>query len=110
MLPACFRASTTRCAVRILIAPNSIRFAFPPVIGTMPAVPIGAQAARSGGNTRKIVQSLTSTVSPGLSPALRRRRRQPFSARDDCPVHCMCSAVASRSIHTRATGGEVSED
>src|SRR3954467_15667935 len=74
--------STTRCAVRRLIAPNSTRLAFAPVIGTVACVPLRAQAARSGGNNRSNVQSQHSSTSPACQPARRRRIIAPFSGPD----------------------------
>src|SRR5829696_3704924 len=77
--------STTRCVVRRLIAPNSTRLAFAPVIGTVACVPLRAQVARSGGNSRSNVQSQHSSTSPVHHSARRRRIIPPFSGPDAPP-------------------------
>ncbi|EIM30704.1 hypothetical protein MicloDRAFT_00006070 [Microvirga lotononidis] len=63
------------------IAPNSTRLALRPVIGTRACVPLSAQVARSGGNSRSSVQSRHSSRSLLCQPAFRRRVIPPYMGR-----------------------------
>ena len=76
-----------------------------PVIGTVACVPLRAQAARSGGNSRSNVQSQHSSTSPARQPARRRRIIPLFSGPDVRPARRRRSGAASSGSSPHAGGG-----
>ena len=78
------RTTNVRCPVSTSIVPNTVRFAFHPLIGTFAGFPRSNQPARSGGKRCRSVSSSNSLAQPaGKARTFFRIRRSLLRTRGD---------------------------